>query len=196
MQVKTYTAVDGTNNTISIPRLHLHKEAVGNYSLTDRVTALGRIEEPIFIVCIFMRLKCTILVAIITLINICRVLIGIELTPRVIFKKVSDIYSRELCHREVSISHSLQRNTDRLLYEEGVVAVEVIRLSTCQTHRHTRRHLKDSVGNSPFTHNTTILLLVDKVVHICRMDRVSATCMGKGCCKVLIFNSRAVILTL
>ena len=108
---------------------------------------------------------------------------------------MTNIYRREVCQREVILRNASKRNGIRLLDNNGVIAIVVLRRCIGKTHRHTRRHLEGGIGNSPLAHNTAILTSIDEVIHICCVNRVALASMRKAQRQGVVLGTLPVILT-
>ena len=174
VQVESHTSVDGSHHAVAVPRLRLHEEAVRYHALVGRVARLGGIEVPVVVVVTLGRNPLPgIRVPRTAFVGIGCPDVGIDLAPRVVLEGVPDVDGRKSGYRVVLFGDPLERDAVRLRDEEGVVAVEVLRLCIRQLHRNARRHLERGVGNGPFANHAAVLLLLDVVVDVTGMHRVA-----------------------
>ena len=194
VHVDADAGVERPHDSVPVPGLRLHEEAVRNVPLVDRVTRLRRVDEPVIVIMPLRGDEIAVLVPVVPFIRIRLVPVGVDLAPRTVLERMADIHRREVRHREIALREPLQRDAVGLRDEEGVVAIEVPGLGVGQPHRHARRHLERRVRNGPLADHAAVLLLLDVVVVVARMDRIPPARVADGHRKVVVLGPRPDVL--
>ena len=194
VHVDADAGVERPDHPVAVPRLRLHEETVRNDPFVDRVARLHGVDVPVVVVVALGRDVVAVLVAVVAFVGVGLVPVGVDLAPRTVLERVAHIDRREVGHREIVFGEPLQRNAVRLRDEEGVVAVDVLRLGVGQPHRHARRHFENGIRNGPVADHAAVLLLLDVVVVVARMHRIAFAGMVDGHRKVVVLGPRPDIL--
>ena len=194
VHVDADAGVERSDHPVAVPGLRLHEKAVRDDPFVDRVARLHGIDVPVVVVVALGRDVVAVLVAVVALVGIGLVPVGVDLAPRTVLERVAHVDRREVGHREIVLGKPLQRNAVRLRDEEGVVAVDILRLGVRQPHRHARRHLENGVRNGPVADHAAVFLLFDVVVVVTRVHRIAFSGMVDGHREVVVLGPRPDIL--